>query len=168
MSTTCSQQDSLFIPEKQPNGAWRFKSFNNGYYLYLCSTCVPGPTPIFYAFECRLRSPDDIYGDWILDFEFPTGNVTLYTDSTKSYLSACNCGGAEYPWIATLHLNDSSDSWVLWTVEKIGNQVALLAGNGKYLHRCTNCYDLPTLYPDAAFVMGDKPDGASLWTPVRL
>lgn len=39
--------------------------------------------------------------------------------------------------------------------------------NGKYLTRCTNCWN-QARYPDAAFVNGETPDGSSLWTPEYL
>jgi hypothetical protein len=49
----------------------------------------------------------------------------------------------------------------------VGNQIALLGNNGKYLNLCNNCWN-NAVHADAAFVNGDLPTETSLWDVKRL
>lgn len=71
-----------------------------------------------------------------------SGVVTLKAD-TGAFLARCNyCGPMKSggPDSATINAKDQNAPSATWTVEPVGDQVALKADSGKYLTTCTNCW----------------------------
>ena len=68
---------------------------------------------------------------------------------------------------ATIDELNPTASRAIWSVERVGSQVALKSDNGKYLSKCTNCW-VGASNPDSAFANGESASGSSLWTPEYL
>ena len=77
-----------------------------------------------------------------------------------------NCNGDAVNSV-NVQEQDSSRPWAIWSVERVGSLVALKSDNGKYLTKCTNCWERG-IHPDSAFATADAATGSSLWITIYI
>jgi hypothetical protein len=89
------------------------------------------------------------------------GKATLKTDF-GFYLRVCSKCGVFQPDAVSVEKKNDTDS--IWTIEVYGDKVALKGSNGKYLHRCNDCWP-GALNKDSAFVNAKTPVYYASFTP---
>ncbi len=97
------------------------------------------------------------------------GLVTIKCD-LGTYLARCKtCGSTQGTGAdaGTFQSLAQAGPLAIWTLETVGDQIALKADNGKYLTVCPKCWTR-SVNSDPAFATGTSPSGASLWTPEKL
>ena len=84
-------------------------------------------------------------------------------------MSRCNrCGPGHQPDSPAIYETNASNPTTLWTIEKVGENVAIKADSGKYLSLFNNCW-YKQLYAESVFVNQRKSTSSKThWTPEKL
>lgn len=100
---------------------------------------------------------------------FPTGRVTLQSDTGK-YMALCpGCITGTAPEAVTADGTNQLAENAIWTLFTIGDKVAFFGSNKKYLARCNGCFGAGATTMDAVFVHRPLVDSSiALFTPVDL
>ena len=160
---------ALWTPEDLGNGKWAFKA-DTGKYLTRCGNCDQNNQLSKIGFVDGTSS-GNAKAQWTVEFKAPpSGRVNIWSDLNTLISRCTNCAlGGTAPDAPAIFETNTSNPKTIWTVEKVGNQIALKSDINKYLATCNNCWK-NSLSRDSVLVFAVEPTSAqnALWTPEYL